>query len=190
MPSPVAHSILSLALVTAFFLPRWHSPKQLIRGARRMFGWALLFVFLGNAPDLDYIPGLLQGKLNYFHHGPSHSLFWCLAFATAIWCFVKAYSRAGFKRWCLLASVVLLHIMADLLTQDRAAPYGIMVAWPFDTTYIQGPFELFLGMEKKTTSQIFTLQNAGPALREIAITSPFLLVALLSSWTRTPKTSA
>ena len=28
---------------------------------------------MGNLPDLDFIPGLLLGKLNAFHHGWTHS---------------------------------------------------------------------------------------------------------------------
>ena len=40
------------------------------------FPWALLIfcIFCANVPDADFLPGILAGKPNLFHHGLSHSL--------------------------------------------------------------------------------------------------------------------
>ena len=32
------------------------------------------YIFIANAPDLDFLPGLIIGKPNLYHHGISHSL--------------------------------------------------------------------------------------------------------------------
>ena len=41
----------------------------------------LLFVLFANAPDLDFVPGILLGDPGAYHHGISHSLGFALMVA-------------------------------------------------------------------------------------------------------------
>lgn len=41
---------------------------------RGKYELVLLSIFMAVAPDLDFIPGLLQGTPNLYHQGISHSL--------------------------------------------------------------------------------------------------------------------
>ncbi|MFQ5584839.1 MAG: hypothetical protein ACE5GL_10425 [Calditrichia bacterium] len=64
MPSPIGHSLAGY--VIASFKSGSLFNKNL--------STVLLFVFVANVPDLDFIPGLIIGKPNIYHHGVSHSL--------------------------------------------------------------------------------------------------------------------
>ena len=64
MPSPVGHSIIAFTFYRLSARP--HEP----------LGWRklALYLFAANAPDLDFIPGLLIGQPDRFHHGAGHSV--------------------------------------------------------------------------------------------------------------------
>ena len=64
MPSPIGHSIM------ACLIYRTTTPS----GAGLKLARMGLYVFAANAADLDFIPGLLSGDPNRYHHGISHSL--------------------------------------------------------------------------------------------------------------------
>ncbi|HEX7502194.1 MAG TPA: metal-dependent hydrolase, partial [Acidobacteriota bacterium] len=71
MPLPVGHALAGIAFQQArpglFFKNLWHD--------------AFFFIFLANLPDADFLPGLLMGRPNLFHHGIFHSLGAALAIA-------------------------------------------------------------------------------------------------------------
>jgi hypothetical protein len=78
VPSPIAHSLIGLAIGVAALRPRGKPARVTLRTrALPLLGFAAL----ANAPDLDFVPGLLAGDLNRYHHGPSHSMLWALGFA-------------------------------------------------------------------------------------------------------------
>lgn len=63
MPSPVGHVLFAFAISGV--------PKS-----REVFTrwWPVLALFAAIAPDLDFLPGMLIGDPNRFHHGPTHSI--------------------------------------------------------------------------------------------------------------------
>src|ERR1044071_7547790 len=63
MPSPVGHSLAGLIAYQI-------APE--IDGMARGRVVAL-YLLAANAPDLDFLPGLIVGDPNRFHHGISHS---------------------------------------------------------------------------------------------------------------------
>lgn len=177
MPSPIAHSLLGLTCgLVCLGSPRFlNGRKSVVPAGILLLG----FTALGNAPDCDFIPGLLAGELNRFHHGPTHSMAWCALVAFGVWCVWRAIERAGW--WvlaCLLATVG-LHLIADWATADGAEPFGIPAAWPVSNSYFKAPVDVFASMEKQTIWAIFQQTNLKPALREVALTTPLLLAAFL-----------
>ena len=73
MPSPVGHSLMGYIIyrttATAVVVQR----MQLI----------VFYLLVANAADLDFIPGLLVGMPNRYHHGISHSVGFAALIAVA-----------------------------------------------------------------------------------------------------------
>lgn len=177
MPSPIAHSLLGAACGFVCLAGRGEGkiPNALI---------LLGFVALANAPDLDFLPGIVLGELNRFHHGPTHSLLFVIAAAVMAWLLWRVFERVGIWVAACLATCALLHLGADLVTVDRAEPIGIPFAWPVSHSYFKAPVDVFLPMRKDTLWDLFHSENLTPALRELLLTLPFCLVMALLWWSR------
>jgi len=78
MPSPIGHSLL------AFTVAGYDARK----GSSRLWWW-LLILTAAVAPDFDFLPGILIGDPNRFHHGPSHSITAALLFALTFWLLIS-----------------------------------------------------------------------------------------------------
>ena len=63
MPSPIGHSLVGLIV--------FHYFKQ--KNLKWSFLSIVLVILVSNLPDFDFIPGILLGEPNRFHHGISHS---------------------------------------------------------------------------------------------------------------------
>jgi len=168
MPSPVGHSILAL-IVTGLYRP----PD----GRKRW--WLALVIFAGCAADLDFLPGILMGDPNRFHHGPSHSITAALAFAIA----VAVLGRRLPRRWIVLSFVIYLsHLLGDWLAADTGAPFGIPLLWPFSSAYFTSPVPIFSYFDHGGTGaglasvidQLFSLHNLLAIGLEIAVLGPVL----------------
>lgn len=140
MPLPVAHSLAGGSLFVG------------LDADGRHLSWkrALLAIILANAPDLDFLPGMLIGDPNRFHHGPSHSL----GMAVFVAVLAAGVAALGY-RWPLrrggsaprgagsavagTAMIVGLlwtsHILLDAVTADLLPPYGVPLLWPLSSEY-------------------------------------------------------
>ena len=91
MPLPIGHALAGIAFFQTrpglFFKNKWLD--------------AVFFVFLANLPDADFLPGLLLGFPNLYHHGIFHSLGAALAVSAAISClfFRKKNDPGDFSPW-------------------------------------------------------------------------------------------
>src|SRR6266540_3200703 len=83
MPSPIGHSIMGYII--------YGSTTKPVAGKRwRRLG---LYLLIANAADLDFLPGLLIGDPNRYHHGISHSLGFAVLIALAYSLLVTLRSR-------------------------------------------------------------------------------------------------
>lgn len=136
MPLPVAHSLAGGTI---------YAVADADGG---LFGWKrlLLALFIANAPDLDFIPGLLIGQPNRFHHGPTHSIAAVLIVAV-----VAAGAAALGARWpvrrqidaravtgtaLMVGGLWLSHILLDAFTEDLFGPFGVPLLWPISDRYL------------------------------------------------------
>ncbi len=164
MPLPIGHALAGIAFQQArpgfFFKNRW--------------GDALFFMFLANLPDLDFLPGLILGRPNLYHHGIFHSLGAALAVAAVGgWVFYrnKKYS------WLTASGIFLLfssHLLLDLLAWDFVAPYGVPLFWPFSGRYFISGTPFFLNVTRSASAgdffiSILNQHNLAAALREVII---------------------
>ncbi len=164
MPSPIAHSIVSLTL----------SPKKPseIKGMK----WVLFWIILGNFADFDFIPGIVIGDPSRFHHGPSHSILCALVLAILAYRFYPVLFHGHKAPFWAMMSVTFSHLFLDMLTVDRVPPCGLPLLWPFSSYYFLFPFSLFLNMNRGMTLHIlFSLHNLIALAIEVILTLPFLV---------------
>ncbi|MBI2437406.1 MAG: metal-dependent hydrolase [Lentisphaerae bacterium] len=175
MPSPLAHSLIGLAIGLARFLPRYRLVPELCGRLRSLRRELLLCVLLANAPDLDYFFGVFQGNLNRYHQTVTHTLVWIVAVALAIWAYGWLRKRpAPALSLGLVLALLGSHLLADWLTVDFSPPIGLMLAWPFSSELFHASFAFFPHPAKQTLAALWSFQNLRLLLVEAAITLPLV----------------
>src|ERR1051325_2574233 len=115
MPSPVGHSLAGLIAYQI-------APEIDGLARRQVIAWYLL---AANAPDLDFLPGLMAGDPNRFHHGVSHSSGLALLFAIAVSLLLRLRQREWrWKQFFVFLGLWLSHLILDYLSEDSSPPYG------------------------------------------------------------------
>jgi len=147
MPTPVGHSLVGYALYLS-----------LIRDKLKK-GWKtiLLVIFVSNLADIDYLPGLIVGYPNRYHHGLTHSLGFTLVIGALVALFYFCgHKQIRFFRLFLIFSIVYFsHIVLDFFAIDTSFPYGEPLFWPVTKEYFISPVSLFLDVRKASTTDMF-----------------------------------
>ncbi|RTZ91451.1 MAG: hypothetical protein DSY91_05025 [Deltaproteobacteria bacterium] len=165
MPTPIAHSIVSLTL----------SNGKQERGS--LLKWAAFWVVLGNFADLDFIPGILMGEPGRFHHGVTHTIFFAVILAAGAYRLYPVLFKGRKVHFWVFLSVTASHLFLDCLTLDTVAPFGLPLLWPFSHTYFRFPFSLFLNVNRAMDLNVlFTWHNLLAISLEIFLTLPILLI--------------
>lgn len=150
---------------------------------QRSWKMLLLFIVIANLPDLDFLPGLLVGDANkYHHHYWSHSLGAAVVAGALIAAvMVRARPVRGFWFYFALCSgVYFSHVALDFFSHDTSAPYGVAMFWPFTTAYVTSPQPIFMSVHKVGQSDIFfqnlfVMHNFWVALWEFVVFIPILI---------------
>ncbi|MFC1657198.1 metal-dependent hydrolase [Candidatus Moduliflexota bacterium] len=176
MTTPIGHSLTAIALWKAF---RPRAGKVLFNP------WLWLAVISANAPDLDFLPGLIAGDESIFHRSAGHStggagIYGALVFGAVI--LITGKSRAALAASAIGLSLFGSHLLLDLFTRDPAPPYGMQLFWPFSREYHLSPRTFFPNLDRHP----FDLSVVGRALPvaafELVIFLPLLAVA--EAWRR------
>ncbi len=191
MPLPVAHSLMGYAI----------AKTTKVRLARKNWLNVLIFATLANLPDIDFLPGFLVGEPNRYHHFLVHSISFalCIGLIGGMIFWQRGRNSAkshlgyggvggwGFWPYFLTISLaVFSHCILDLLTEDSAPPYGMVLFWPFDVGYYDTDWHFFTAVDKSNASATFftsllTWYNFKVALREFLIMLPVIgLVKIIS----------
>jgi len=183
----VGHSLAGLSLYFIF-----NRKLSLLKEWKNV----LFFLILANLPDLDFLPGIVSGDLNRYHHGASHSIGFCLlvgVIAAGIYKLrknapfinpvrnarkpvrenkISNWVKYGFISFCLCFS----HILIDLFGRDTCPPYGEKLFWPFSNKYFIASFTPF-GEVDHTSLMTIVLNpcNYVVVLKEIIVFIPILL---------------
>ena len=106
----------------------------------RLFAAAIL---LANAPDLDFVPGIVLGDPGIYHRGVTHTV----VAALAVTLVVAGVGRLGgwpervWRRAALWAGATYSsHLFLDFITTDAVAPYGARFLWPLSDGFYLAPF--------------------------------------------------
>jgi inner membrane protein len=175
MATSIGHALTGLALARAGRRP----------AGRADWRWYLFAAFAANAPDLDFLPGLLVGDANRYHQLGSHSLgavavFGLLASLCARW--LPGWP-AGPGSWGAL--LYASHLLVDSLTLDTRAPFGIPLLWPFSQKHFHAPFSLFLDVHHGAAGEglgafvsgLPSLHNLQAVAIELLVLGPLLPLA-------------
>lgn len=186
MSSPIGHSLVGLAIGAAALLPAGG-----LRGlGHRLLDlrWPLLAcMVLANLPDLDYLPGLLTGELNRFHHHITHTLGFVLLATLGVWLLARWRGAVSVRQWVLLGFLLVgSHLAVDLLTADGSEPYGIMALWPLTDARMLSPVSLFPAFKKDYFLEIFDPRNLRPVCFEVLWCGGLLVVVLCLKVGRRP----
>jgi inner membrane protein len=195
MPLPIGHALTGIAFFETrpglFFKNKWAD--------------VLFFILLANLPDADFLPGLILGFPNLYHHGIFHSLGAALAAAIVMgWIFsnlkqinlVKKQDnllskllilRSGVYQkkqhfWRFSAFVFLIffsHLLLDFFTRDFAAPYGLPLFWPLSKNYYIAAQPIFINITRSALSANFFSSLFSPHNLKAALLEIMLLGGLV-----------
>ena len=174
MPLPIGHSLAGIAFQCArpglFFQSPWRD--------------AFFFMFLANLPDADFLPGMLMGRPNLFHHGIFHSLGAALAVAAIGGWFFSRKKTVFWPAALGIFSVFAFHLLLDYFSRDFVAPYGLPLFWPWSGRYFIAARPLFLNITRSAAAgdffaSLFNRHNLAAALREIIALGSLALAAAL-----------
>jgi inner membrane protein len=139
----------------------------------------LVILLMANLPDIDYIPGVLMGQINAFHHWYTHTLGWIAAVAVASWLLWRKSDRVGWSVFAVLFAALASHLVADYFSADGSVPYGIMALWPFTDRFYISPESVFWSLRKTTWNDVFQWYNVRAALYEGLVILPVIGAVLL-----------
>lgn len=174
MPLPIGHSLAGIALQRVrpglFFKSPWLD--------------ALFFIFLANLPDADFLPGILVGRPNLFHHGIFHSLGAAVAIAVAGGWLFSRKKNIFWPAALGIFSLFAFHLLLDYFSWDFVAPYGLPLFWPLSGRYFIAARPFFLNITRSAASgdffaSLFNRHNLAAALREVIALGSLALAAAL-----------
>lgn len=179
MPSPVGHEMAGLIVYNLLRRPL---------GSKQKVKVVLFCLSVAIVPDFDFIPGLLEGVPNKYHHGLSHSVLVGFLVSITIGA-VFFYNQKPWVFITLFFSIYLSHILLDLFSLDQSYPYGLKLFWPFSNEYFISPRILFSDIRRANssmeflTSLILNEHNYKAVLRElIVLTPPVILLKFYNKW--------
>ncbi len=165
MPTPLAHSIVSLTIV------------EKRRSSHHRWKWVFFWLMLGNFADLDFIPGILVGKPSQYHHGLTHSILFTILLSIVAYFFYPKLFKKEKASFGLFVGVAFSHLLLDMVTRDAVAPCGLPLWWPFSSISVRAPFSIFLNVNRSVHCHIlFSQHNLLAISLELAFTLPFYLL--------------
>lgn len=138
MSLPTGHSALGVCLYLAF------NKKDIsLNKSWKEIG---LFIFSANVPDMDYIPYFIfRTKESFlYHHWITHTLGFALLYGLMMAALCKKFRSEMFlERFIVFFTLVYSHVLLDFLSNCAIPPIGVMLLYPFDSTYMISPFTIF-----------------------------------------------
>lgn len=177
MPTTIGHSLAGVLVSEAkIFMP-----------SQSIFKTLAFSIILANLADADFLPGLLSGNPNKFHHGVTHSVgaSFIVGFLFAGYFF---YCQRRFLAPFMFATVgYSSHVVFDFFTVDTSMPHGIPMFWPISSEYFISPIAAFFDVRRSASTgtffqSLFVAHNGWTVLREIIILVPMVLIVQIGKY--------
>ncbi|MCA9736292.1 MAG: metal-dependent hydrolase [Gemmatimonadota bacterium] len=154
--------------------------------------WILgLSIVAANAPDLDFLPGLILGRATAFHRGPTHSLLATLVVPLLLAGLTRRWTGSFWTVFLATWAAYSSHVVLDLLIPDPLGEGGIGLLWPFSRRPFS--FELALlepfdglrrfdavGLNVSFTRTLLSWTGVRVFLVDAVLVSPLLLLVPLA----------
>jgi inner membrane protein len=139
-----------------------------------------LCLVAANAADLDFVPGLLIGDPDRFHHGVSHSLGFAVLFALCCGC-GRLLGPSFSKNVAIFLCLYLSHVASDYFSIDTSVPYGVPLFWPLTNDYYIAPFAFFPDIRRSPGAgqffgSLFTPHNFWAMTVESIVMLPIVVI--------------
>lgn len=107
---------------------------------------SFLCIFMATAPDLDFIPGILIGRPELYHHQITHSLGFALIASLAIASIVSIRTKPFSQIFSLCFISYLSHIIIDFFEYSGHYSHrsGMPLFWPISTEKFASRVSLYL----------------------------------------------
>jgi inner membrane protein len=175
MPTPVGHALAGIA-VSRLSRKRPGLEPVLQLG---------VCLFMGIAPDLDFLPGLLLNQPALFHGEYLHSIGVAFLASLGLAAFLRLLGKPFRTVFFLGFFAYTSHLVLDMLQPDGRVPYGIPFLWPFSGEYFLSPVPLLLGVHhvgstSSTTAEfidgVLSWHNLLAITVEVLVLTPFLFL--------------
>jgi membrane-bound metal-dependent hydrolase YbcI (DUF457 family) len=175
MPSPLGHSLAGYAVYGFSATAQNRDRLYLI----------LLSVLMANAPDLDFLPGLLIGKPTLYHREITHSLGIAVFISVGVAGIYSLRGKSFSTIFHLCFFSYLSHLILDLFGPDGEMPLGLPLFWPISGEHFISPVQVFWGVRHagstaSSASQwmksLLNLHNLGTMALEIVLIAPFIFL--------------
>ncbi len=179
--TPIGHCLAGYAVYSFSSVePTKHNQLKLV----------FLCVFMASAPDLDFIPGILIGRPNLYHHGITHSLGFALMASLVIAGIISIRMKPFSQIFSLCFISYLSHIVIDLFETSGHLTHGggMPLFWPISTEKFASPIALYLALHyemmpsasiTKWVKSIFNLYNLRALIHEVVLILPFISLGQL-----------
>jgi membrane-bound metal-dependent hydrolase YbcI (DUF457 family) len=172
MPSPAAHALFGLTCLPLL--------RSVFPGSLSKLGTPAGLVLLASlAPDLDFLPGLLQGNPSRYHQALSHSLGMSFVMALVLGAGARFLDRSrSWWLWSLAAlPFVLGHLFLDYFTEDVRPPIGFPLFWPFSARTFTSPVPIFPYLHRDPALPDFWSRNLNTLMVEALLLVPPWIVS-------------
>lgn len=182
MSSPVGHTLagLSICFLYGALCSRIGGSGKLKKFCIKYSLKGLIFVaFVACLPDIDFVPGIFIGDINYFHHQGIHSLSFAIVLSFLILLISRMRKTEQSLGWGLISLLLIIsHLVIDWLTIDKSLPFGIRLLWPFSGKYFyfQNAF-LPYNVRSVSVASVFNVHNLRVVLSELAIYMPLMIIS-------------
>lgn len=148
----------------------------------------MLAVVMAMAPDLDLIPGMVQGQPVRYHGGISHSLgcgILLSLLAAGLWRMARLPNNLPTRMVFTISMLAFAsHLLLDMMGPDGREPFGIPLLWPLSDARYLTPRPILFGVHHASTttagfgeflSGVFSWPNMIAILWECVLTMPLIV---------------
>ncbi|MDP3980086.1 MAG: metal-dependent hydrolase [Chlamydiota bacterium] len=170
MPFIIGHGLASTFIY-------WLRNKTILVKEWKLLGF---YIFCGICPDLDFIPGILIGHPNRYHHGLSHSFIGSFVISLILYGFFRLWKKnTTWKDFFFIWGLVSFHCFLDIYSVDTSYPYGCPLFYPY-AGYIISPWVFFQDIHRGSLQELFGPHNRLAMAIELGVFAPPVIAAYLT----------